>query len=357
MRCPSSRLLAVALALAGGCTNVVRVPPVPAGEGVTVVLVDYGRHASLVLPDATAGSYTEYAYGEWSWFALDRTAWYDVFPTLFWPTRGALGRRRVSWMDETAPAEAFICETAFAIGVRRGAWADVAADLDDQFRRHADTAHYQSVHDLVFVHHDDRYDLLNNSNHAVVRWLESLGCRVDGPGLLSRFDVRPLDGAEAGPGGDDMSVIPDDATRNDAIRLARSFPVPVERLFAAWCDADVFRRWAWGSLGHDTGATVDCRVGGAYRVSTRRPDGSEWAFSGEFLECVPDERLVLTVTWEQPMGYDSPGETVEATFAGEGSGSALDFVHRGVRLEAAREEHRRGWENVLDTLGRGHPDR
>ncbi|MHC4099616.1 MAG: SRPBCC family protein [Planctomycetota bacterium] len=95
------------------------------------------------------------------------------------------------------------------------------------------------------------------------------------------------------------------------VRLTWSFEAPAHRLFEAWSDADQYRRWAWGQLGSGTEATVECRVGGQYRVSTKRPDGGAWSFWGEFLECVPNERLVYTVNWTAPMGYESSGETVE----------------------------------------------
>ena len=47
---------------------------------------------------------------------------------------------------------------------------------------------------------------------------------------------------------------------DDAIRIVRHFEAPPARLFEAWADAERYRRWAWGDLGLDTAATVDCRA-------------------------------------------------------------------------------------------------
>ena len=147
-----------------------------------------------------------------------------------------------------------------------------------------------------------------------------------------------------------MTTQPD--STDEAVRLTWSFDVPPHRLFESWSEADRYRRWAWGDLGSGTEASVDCRVGGKYRVSTKRPDGGEWSFFGEYIECVPGRRLVYTVNWEAPMGYDSPGETVEVVFNEGDRGTELEFVHRGVPTQEARDEHRRGWANTLETLSK-----
>ncbi|MHC4305696.1 MAG: SRPBCC family protein [Planctomycetota bacterium] len=136
------------------------------------------------------------------------------------------------------------------------------------------------------------------------------------------------------------------------VRLTWSFEAPAHRLFEAWSDADQYRRWAWGQLGSGTEATVECRVGGQYRVSTKRPDGGAWSFWGEFLECVPNERLVYTVNWTAPMGYESSGETVEVVFRQSDRGTDIEFVHKGVPSQEAREEHRKGWADTLQTLSK-----
>ena len=66
---------------------------------------------------------------------------------------------------------------------------------------------------------------------------------------------------------------------------------------------------------------------------------------------MPGERLVYTVNWDAPMGYECDGETIEVVFSPRGGGTELEFVHRGLPAEA-REEHRKGWGNTLETLAK-----
>ena len=138
-----------------------------------------------------------------------------------------------------------------------------------------------------------------------------------------------------------------DQDEEATLRVTRSFCASAARLFEAWSDADQFCQWSWGSLANDTRADLDFRVGGKYRVSTERPDGVTWAFFGEYLEVEPNRRIVLTLNWTAPMGYESEREVLEVEFLPDGDSTQVTFLHRGVPTAEARKAHRDGW---LDTL-------
>jgi uncharacterized protein YndB with AHSA1/START domain len=82
------------------------------------------------------------------------------------------------------------------------------------------------------------------------------------------------------------------------ITMTRDFDAPVEHVFRAHTDPDLFARW----IG-PRGLTVhldryDARTGGAYRYTMSDSDGSLYGFFGAFHEVRPDERIVQTFTWE-----------------------------------------------------------
>lgn len=190
------RIVALAVVLVAGvltatsaCSSVVT-PPAVVAEPVHVAIVDYGRHASLVLP-AGAHRSVEYAYGEWNWFALDKSEWYDAFGTMLVPTQGALGRRHL----ETAPDDPGLAGTVNAesvttIPVERANADALRTRLDDRFTAAADTEHFQARYDLTFVQDDAKYHVLNNCNQVLLEWLDELGCETSGPGLRADFEVR-----------------------------------------------------------------------------------------------------------------------------------------------------------------------
>jgi uncharacterized protein YndB with AHSA1/START domain/catechol 2,3-dioxygenase-like lactoylglutathione lyase family enzyme len=132
----------------------------------------------------------------------------------------------------------------------------------------------------------------------------------------------------------------------------RRMRAPIRRVFRAWQDPRDLERWAWGSLGVDCRAEVDFKVGGKLLVSTARRDGARWSFSGEYVEIVPNRRIVHTLAWQAPMGYEPVDESISVRFADDDGGTTVAFRHRGDLSEASLAEHGRGWEDVLDALQR-----
>ena len=95
-----------------------------------------------------------------------------------------------------------------------------------------------------------------------------------------------------------------------------------------------------------TQAEIDPRPGGVYRVLV----SGTYQGAGEFVEVVPQERLVFTFGWEQEGNPITPGSTtVEITLHPEGSKTRLRLVHRGLPDDAV-EPHIQGWTHYLDRL-------
>jgi uncharacterized protein YndB with AHSA1/START domain len=86
---------------------------------------------------------------------------------------------------------------------------------------------------------------------------------------------------------------------------------------------ELVRRWWHAKRGEVTACEIDLRVGGKWRYAMVTPDGFEVAFHGEYVELVPDERIVTREVYEGlPEGVtEEQGSTVNtATFADAGDG-------------------------------------
>ncbi len=134
------------------------------------------------------------------------------------------------------------------------------------------------------------------------------------------------------------------------LRMERTFDAPVDRVFHAWSDPGELACWAWGSMGHAVTADVDLRVGGTYRITTTQPGQATLAFEGTYEDVVPGRRLVYSLHWDAPMGYDAPDERVTVEFVGRGEQTDVTFVHEGVPDGIAHDTHVKGWADTFDTL-------
>ncbi|MCP3802954.1 SRPBCC family protein [Allokutzneria sp. A3M-2-11 16] len=82
------------------------------------------------------------------------------------------------------------------------------------------------------------------------------------------------------------------------IRITREFDAPVEKVFRAYTERDLFIKWIGPDSIDSKIHTWDMRTGGNYRYTSSR-DGEEIAaFYGSFHEVRANERLVQTFTYE-----------------------------------------------------------
>lgn len=95
------------------------------------------------------------------------------------------------------------------------------------------------------------------------------------------------------------------------IVVVRDFDAPRELVWEAMNDPEHMKRWYGCEEAPLIECTNDVRVGGTYRNVTRLPDGTTFAFSGEYLEVDPPARIVFVERFEPIPGAES---TVTSTF-------------------------------------------
>lgn len=131
------------------------------------------------------------------------------------------------------------------------------------------------------------------------------------------------------------------AAREDDLVVERDVRVdaPPESVFRFFVDPDQMIRW----MGVD--ATLDPQPGGIYRVNVT---GSDIA-RGEYVEVVPNERVVFTWGWEDETNPVRPGSTtVEVTLEPDGEATIVRLRHFGVG--GPEDRHAQGWEHYLARL-------
>ena len=135
-----------------------------------------------------------------------------------------------------------------------------------------------------------------------------------------------------------------------SLTLVRRIAARPSIVFDALTTADGIACW-WGpDAGPVLLAETDARIGGRFRVRFRMLDGSEHESSGEYLEVVRPELLVMSWRWQ---GSEDPGESlVEIDLRASAEGTELTFTHSRLRDEDTRRSHEEGWNGALDKLQR-----
>ena len=116
---------------------------------------------------------------------------------------------------------------------------------------------------------------------------------------------------------------------DEQILITREFAAPKHLVYKAWTTPELVKRWWNAKRGEVTLAEIDLRVGGSWRYVMVADNGFEVGFHGEYLEIVPNERIVSTEIYEGlPEGVsDEEGGTVNtATFTEMNGRTTLTLV-------------------------------
>ncbi|HEV2635773.1 MAG TPA: SRPBCC family protein [Actinocrinis sp.] len=136
-----------------------------------------------------------------------------------------------------------------------------------------------------------------------------------------------------------------------SIRVTREFDAPRHLVFRAWTTPDLVGRWWHAERGEIASIDIDLRVGGAWRYVMTATGGFEVAFHGEYLEIVPDERLVSTEVYE---GVPDAQATTTVVFTEQAGRTTVVLVvehrtreHRDAHVESGMED---GLQTALNLL-------
>jgi uncharacterized protein YndB with AHSA1/START domain len=161
-------------------------------------------------------------------------------------------------------------------------------------------------------------------------------------------------------------------TEENALVITREFDAPRERVWKAWTDPEMLKRW-WGpEMFTAPSIKVDLRVGGKYVFAMRGPEGTEWDkvmySAGIYKEIIPNEKLVSTdffsdedgnmldpTTYGQPA--DAPREmTITVLFEEIGKAKTrLSIIYKKPETEGQYQAMLRsgmteGWNSSLNKL-------
>ena len=136
---------------------------------------------------------------------------------------------------------------------------------------------------------------------------------------------------------------------DNELLIVRTFDAPPPVVFALWSKVEHLKRWMGPKKFTCPHATIDFRVGGAFRAMIKSAEHGENWFGGVYREIVQDKRLVFTFTWDN----DGPSAGIETlvtiTFEERDDGKTVQTLHQApFRNAERRDRHVSGWSEAFD---------
>lgn len=131
------------------------------------------------------------------------------------------------------------------------------------------------------------------------------------------------------------------------LSLTRVFEASPEQVFDAWLSREAWQAWL-GPEGVRCEVTLhEPRVGGAFRLQMRMPDGNRIGVAGVFR--LIDRPRALQFTWGAE-GDASRQSTITLNLVDLGGKTELKLRQQGAGNAGSRDAHADGWRRAFDKL-------
>jgi uncharacterized protein YndB with AHSA1/START domain len=135
------------------------------------------------------------------------------------------------------------------------------------------------------------------------------------------------------------------------VKLHRVLRAAPERVYRAFLDADAMAKWLPPDGFTGKVHQLDPKKGGTYRMSfTNFTTGKSHSFHGEYIELVPNERLVYTDRFDDPALAGEIRTTVQLRKVSVGT--EVDIVQEGIPAAIPVDACYLGWEDSLVLLAK-----
>jgi uncharacterized protein YndB with AHSA1/START domain len=135
-----------------------------------------------------------------------------------------------------------------------------------------------------------------------------------------------------------------------SLEIKRFIRASRDRVYAAWTDPAQLKKWFGPENVQTRNLIADVRVGGQFRWDLTDQEGKEITISGEYREVQPGKKIVFTWRLEEDEDWKNHSSTVTVEFFDREGGTEIHLIHENLPTEPSRDDHKQGWNSVLDKL-------
>jgi len=134
--------------------------------------------------------------------------------------------------------------------------------------------------------------------------------------------------------------------------IVKEFRAPVQELYKSWSEPSELAAWMGPAGVAVPVVDVDLRIGGAYRICIRFPNGVEYCWGGQYLALVPPTHLSFTVDYHGEDGrYDRSDPTrISVDLEPSQGGTRMTFRQSPFPPRVDRAAHADGWVEAFGKL-------
>jgi len=134
-----------------------------------------------------------------------------------------------------------------------------------------------------------------------------------------------------------------------SIKIRRHFNAPRKKVFSAWMDAAVLKKWHAPSKDYTVIIEeLDAKLGGRYRINMQERDGTDHILTGVYEQVENPELLQFSWGWDDD---DRFGENkVTLKFEETNGETTMDMTHEFFPTAELMDKHEKGWNSILDRL-------
>lgn len=143
-------------------------------------------------------------------------------------------------------------------------------------------------------------------------------------------------------------------TDKPSLEVSRVIDAPRARIYEAWTDPAQLREWFGPENATTYELIADARVGGrfSWTLEDRDTPGERMTVFGEYLELVPERKIVFTWQWQDDSDWADVRSVVTIELSDVSGGTEVRLHHAQLPSEASRDRHHEGWTTLLEKLDR-----
>lgn len=134
------------------------------------------------------------------------------------------------------------------------------------------------------------------------------------------------------------------------LEMTRFIRAPREKVFDAFTTESALAAWHCPRGLHVGEVASDARVGGRYRVTMVKKDGTVHGSSGTYQALERPSFLAYTWAWDGEGDIAARTTLIEVTLTEKDGGTQLHMRHTGFPDAAVRDDHHQGWTSVFNRL-------